>query len=277
MSIIQKLDEALAFVKSQTNIQPRLGLTLGSGLASLASSVENPVTIPYNQIPHFSGTKVEGHPGQLIVGTIRQVPVAVLQGRIHFYEGHSMESVMFPTRLLCRWGIGALLLTNASGGMKEGMTPGDFMVIRDHLNMIGENPLRGPNEEELGPRFPDMTGAYDSELCEILVRSFNKHNVKYFDGIYCGVSGPTYESPAEIRAYKMLGASAVGMSTVPETIAARHMGVKVAGVACITNLGAGLSNQKINHDDVKQVAKIVEQSFSSVITDAIFEMGRIIK
>ncbi len=276
MSIIQKLDEALAFVKSKTTVQPRLGITLGSGLASLANTVENPVAIPYNQIPHFSGTKVEGHPGQLIVGTIRGVPVAVLQGRIHFYEGHSMESVMFPTRLLCRWGIGALLLTNASGGMKEGMKPGDFMVIRDHLNMIGENPLRGHNEDALGPRFPDMTEAYDPVLCEILVRAFNKHNVKYFDGVYCGVSGPTYESPAEIRAYKMLGASAVGMSTIPETIAARHMGVKVAGVACITNLGAGLSKQKINHDDVKHVAKIVEQSFSAVISDAIVDLGKVI-
>lgn len=276
MSVVQKLDEALAFVKSRTDIQPRLGITLGSGLASLANAVEKAVAIPFNEIPHFSGTRVEGHPGQLIMGYIRGVPVAVLQGRFHYYEGHSMESVMFPTRLLCRWGVGAMLLTNASGGIKEGMKPGDFMIIRDHLNMIGENPLRGPNEDTLGPRFPDMSEAYDPQLCEFLVRAFNKHNVKYFDGVYCAVSGPTYESPAEIRAYKMLGAGAVGMSTVPETIAARHMGVKVAGVACITNMGAGLSKQKISHDDVKHIAKLVEQSFTAVISDAIVEIGKVI-
>lgn len=274
MTVVQKLDEALAFIRGQTSTQPLLGLTLGSGLASLADNVDKAVVIQYKDIPHFSSTKVEGHPGQLIIGEISGVPVAVLQGRIHFYEGHSMESVMFPTRLLCRWGIRALLLTNASGGMKEGMKPGDFMVIRDHLNMIGENPLRGLNEDELGPRFPDMSDAYDPKLAEILVRSFNKHNVKYFDGVYCGVSGPTYESPAEIRAYKMLGANAVGMSTVPETIAARHMGIRVAAVACITNLGAGLSKHKVTHDEVKDVAKLVEKSFSAVIADAIKEFGQ---
>lgn len=274
MTTMEKLDEALAFVKSKTKVQPRLGVVLGSGLASLANNVEKPVALSFQDIPHFSSTKVEGHPGKLIIGEMEGCPVAVLQGRFHYYEGHSMESVMFPTRLLCKWGVRAMLLTNAAGGLLEGMKPGDFMVIRDHLNFFGENPLRGHNVDALGPRFPDMSDAYDSGLSEILVQSFKKNKVKCFEGVYCGLSGPTFETPAEIRAYKLLGSGAVGMSTVPETIAARHMGIKVAGVSCITNLGAGLSKEKISHDDVKDVAKLVEKTFSVTMADAIKEFGK---
>lgn len=277
MTTMQKLNDALTFVKSKTEIQPQLGLVLGSGLAALANDVEKAVSISFKDIPHFSTTKVEGHPGKLIVGEIQGVPVAVLQGRFHFYEGHSMESVMFPTRLLCKWGVKAMLLTNASGGLLNKMKPGDFMVITDHLNLFGENPLRGLNEDGLGPRFPDMTEAYDVRLRKILVSSFKRNKVKCFEGVYCGVSGPTYETPAEIRAYQKLGCSAVGMSTVPETIAARHMGVKVAGVSCITNLGAGLTKKKVSHDDVKEVAQLVEKKFSKVVLSAVKEFGKILK
>jgi len=276
MTTLEKIDEALAFVKSKTKVQPRLGLVLGSGLAAVANNVEKSVSISFKDIPHFSSTKVEGHPGKLVVGEMQGVPVAVLQGRFHYYEGHSMESVMFPTRLLCKWGVRAMLLTNAAGGLLDGMKPGDFMIIRDHINMMGENPLRGHNVDELGPRFPDMSDAYDVGLSEILAQSFKKNGVKCFDGVYCALSGPTFETPAEIRAYRMLGSGAVGMSTVPETVAARHMGVKVAGVSCITNLGAGLSKDKISHDDVKDVAKLVEKSFSTVVADAVKEFGKVL-
>lgn len=266
---IKKITTAVDYIRTKTNKKPKIGLVLGSGLGSFVREVKTDATIPYAEIPHFSPPTVEGHSGNLIVGSVGDKDVAILQGRNHFYEGHPMDSVVFPTRTLALMGVEVLILTNSAGGYGDGMAAGDFMIIEDHINLMGTNPLMGPNIKELGPRFPDMTEAYDRKLIALMETILKKQQTTFHKGVYCGVTGPTYETPAEIRMLKVLGGKAVGMSTVPETIAANHLGLRVAALSCITNLAAGVSNQKLTHEEVTDTAKRVEQKFSAFLTELI--------
>lgn len=267
--VFAKLQETVGYLKTKTQIKPRIGVVLGSGLGAFVKEVEVETTIPFRDIPNFSLPTVEGHQGNLIFGKVGNNSVAILQGRNHYYEGHSMETVVFPTRTLALLGVETVVLTNSAGGFGETMQSGDFMVIEDHINLMGTNPLMGPNIKELGPRFPDMTEAYDRELILKMEEIFTKQQVRYHKGIYCGVSGPTYETPAEVRYLKMIGGKAVGMSTVPEAIAANHLGLRVAALSCITNLAAGISRQKLSHEEVTQTARYVEQKFSLFLKEFI--------
>lgn len=268
-TVIEKLQESISFVRTKTSLKPKVGVILGSGLGAFVKDLEIETTISFKDIPHFMPPTVEGHTGNLIFGRVGTNQVAVLQGRNHYYEGHSMETVAFPTRTLALMGIEILILTNSAGGFGDTMQAGDFMVIEDHINLMGTNPLMGPNIKELGPRFPDMTEAYDKRLIEMMEQVLQKQGTRYHKGIYCGVSGPTYETPAEVRYLKMIGGKAVGMSTVPESIAANHLGLRVAAMSCITNLAAGISNRKLSHDEVTDTAKKVEMQFTSFLKEFI--------
>ncbi|HND85526.1 MAG TPA: purine-nucleoside phosphorylase [Pseudobdellovibrionaceae bacterium] len=270
--VLQQLQESVQFIRSRTSTKPRVGLVLGSGLGAFVRELEVEVSIPYQQIPHFIPPTVEGHSGNLIFGKIQSVPVVVLQGRVHFYEGHSMSQVVFPVRTLALLGIEILLLTNSAGGMGDSMAAGDFMIIEDHINLMGTNPLMGPNLKELGPRFPDMTEAYDRRIIQRMEEILVRQSIRFHKGIYCGVSGPTYETPAEVRYLKHIGGKAVGMSTVPETIAANHLGLRVGALSCITNLAAGISAQRLSHDEVTETAKQVEQQFCSFLRELVISV-----
>ena len=271
--LLGKIKESVDFIQSKSNIRPRVGLTLGSGLSSFADSIDVDCKIPYSEIPHFIPPSIEGHPGQMVLGKIKDVPIVILQGRIHFYEGHSLDQVVFPTRVIAQLGIEKLILTNAAGGLDPKMNPGDLMVITDHINLTGNNPLIGPNIAELGLRFPDMTEAYDPEMSEIALGILQELKISHASGVYCGVTGPTYETAAEVRYLAKIGGTAVGMSTVPENIAAKHMGLRVCGVSCISNLATGISNMPITHDEVKEVAAKVEKSFSNFLRTFIERLG----
>ncbi|MBL7544661.1 MAG: purine-nucleoside phosphorylase [Bdellovibrionaceae bacterium] len=261
--VLDNLTEAVSFIRSQTSTKPQIGLILGSGLGAFVDQIQVTCKIPYSAIPHFMSTTVEGHQGNLILGQLGNKSIVILQGRNHYYEGHSMESVVFPTRTLALLGIETLILTNSAGGFGDTMQAGDFMIIEDHINLMGINPLMGPNIKELGPRFPDMTEAYDHSMISAMEKIFQNMGTRYHKGIYCAVSGPTYETPAEVRYLKLLGGKAVGMSTVPEVIAANHLGLRVGALSCITNLAAGISRQKLSHEEVTETAKKVEQKFSN--------------
>jgi len=269
MDLLNKLNETADYIKGRCSLVPSVGITLGSGLAHFAEEVDVDTLIPFNEIPHFTPPSVEGHPGALLLGKIRGKNVAVLQGRIHFYEGHSLDSVVYPTRVLKFLGIDTLILTNAAGGIAPNMAPGDLMLISDHINLTGNNPLIGPNIKELGARFPDMTNTYSPELLEKAESIMKTQNISYKKGVYCGVTGPSYETPAEVQYLHKIGGSAVGMSTVPEAICARHMGLKIAGISCVTNLAAGISKTELNHDEVKEVAQRVEKEFCAFLSEFI--------
>lgn len=267
MDVIRKLTETVSYLKSRTKIKPRIGVILGSGLGHFVQHMQMEATFAFNDIPNFIPPTVDGHSGNLIFGKIGDVELVVLQGRLHYYEGHSMETVVFPARVMALLGIEILVVTNSAGGYGEGMNPGDFMIIEDHINLMGTNPLMGPNIKELGPRFPDMTEAYDHELIAIAERIFRSQKTFFHRGIYVGVTGPTYETPSEIKMFKSLGGKAVGMSTVPEVIAANHLGIRIAAISCITNLAAGVSQNKLTHAEVTETAKKVEQKFCAFLTD----------
>jgi len=272
MSLNDRLQETVTFLKSKTKLKPQLGIILGSGLGAFARDIQVEVVLPFNDIPNFVSTSVEGHSGNLIFGTVGGKPIVALQGRLHYYEGHSMDTVVFPTRVMALLGIQILVLTNSAGGLGDKMKSGDFMIIEDHINLTGTNPLMGPNMKELGPRFPDMTEAYDRKLIASLEKVFTDKKISYHRGIYAGVSGPTYETPAEVRYLKQIGCSAVGMSTVPESIAANHLGLRVAALSCITNLAAGLSAHKLTHQEVTDTARRVEKDFASVLAEFITQL-----
>lgn len=269
-----KILEASQFILSKISKKPKVGIVLGSGLGIYIDQIENKMVIPYQDIPHFKRTSVEGHSGALIIGEVKGVTVAALQGRLHAYEGYAMEDIVLPVRTLAAIGIEYLFLTNASGGINAEFHPGNLVAISDHINLSGRNPLVGPNIAELGPRFPDMGNAYDAELRELLHTVGKNHHVDIKSGVYCSVLGPTYETPAEIRMLRTIGADMVGMSTVPEVIAANHLGLKVAGVACITNYAAGIKQEKLNHADVKLVAEKAMVGFATVLTETIGELNR---
>ncbi len=273
--MMTKILEASQYIQGRYKIKPKIGLVLGSGLGIYVDQIQNKTMIPYQDIPHFKRTTVEGHQGCLILGEVNGVPVAALQGRIHAYEGHPMEEIVLPVRVLATLGIEYLILSNASGGINLNYHPGDLVTISDHINLSGRNPLQGPNIAELGPRFPDMTHAYDSTLNEIIHAVAKNHHVDIKSGVYCSVLGPSYETPAEIRMLRTIGGDMVGMSTVPEVIAANHLGLKVAGVACITNYAAGIKSEKLSHADVKLVAEKAMVGFATILTETIGELKKL--
>lgn len=277
--IYEKASEAAEFIRSKYDKPIETAIVLGSGLGAFADALEDSVAIPYKDIPNFAVSTVEGHAGKLVLGEIGGVSVAVQQGRFHFYEGYEMDAVTFPVRVFGMLGIRNLILTNAAGSLNADMCPGSLMLIADHLNMLGTNPLRGKNDERFGPRFPDMTEVYDREFQEITNEIAGDIARERFEkgrdgeltdflhrGVYCALSGPTYETPAEIRLYRLLGADAVGMSTVPEAIVARHQGMKVIGISCITNYGAGMSAEPIDHSEVMETGAKVAEVFQELLS-----------
>ena len=271
--VSEMLEKSTQYIRERVSSKPKIGIVLGSGLGAFVGEMEVEQSLPYDEIPEFSPPTVVGHSGALNFGCIDDIPVAVLQGRIHFYEGHSMDKIVHPVRTLAMLGVEILLLTNSAGGMAPDMNPGDFMIVNDHINLMGSNPLMGSNVSNLGPRFPDMTEAYDKSLITFLDESMKDNGVKPHHGVYCAVSGPTYETPAEVRYLHQIGGSAVGMSTVPEAIAANHMGLRVAAISCITNKAAGLSQEKLTHDEVTTTAKEVEKTFCSFLKDFVKKVG----
>lgn len=270
--MIERLNESKKYIETKISKTPTLAITLGSGLSDFVNKLSNTITIPFNDIPNFSKTTVEGHPGQMVFGEIGDHYICVLQGRVHYYEGHDLPEVVFATRLINQLGIKTLILTNSSGGFLDGMKPGDFMIITDHINLTGQNPLIGPNIKDFGPRFPDMSEIYNKDLIEKLESTFKSKNLRYQKGIYCGVTGPSYETPAEIRFMKLIGGGAVGMSTVPEAIAANHMGMNICGLSCITNLASGISKNALTHEEVKDEAALAAKNFNEVLHDFILKL-----
>jgi purine-nucleoside phosphorylase len=246
-------------------VEPRIAIVLGSGLGGFADDFDDAVRIPYEQIPGFPRSTVEGHEGRLIAGKVESVPVLAMQGRVHYYEGYALEEVTFPVRTFKLLGIKTLVLTNAAGGINVGLTQGALMVISDHLNLLGDNPLRGPNDERFGPRFPDMSVVYSPALQELVVEEAKSIGVEVRRGIYGALSGPSYETPAEIHLLRTLGVDAVGMSTVPEAIVARHMDMEVLGISCITNMAAGISDEPIDHADVMATGDRVRGTFTELL------------
>lgn len=268
------LTEATSYISSRLDgRRPRIGLVLGSGLGSFADTLTDPVVIDYADIPHFSVSTVSGHAGRLIIGDKAGVTCLAMQGRVHPYEGYPAATVTFPVRTMILLGADTLIITNAAGSVEPSWNPGTLMLITDHLNLTGDNPLRGPNEERIGPRFPDMTDAYDPELRNIAVRVSERIGVPLEQGVYAGLSGPSYETPAEIRMIRVLGGHAVGMSTVFEVIAARHMGARVLGISCVTNLAAGLQGRPLHHGEVKEAADEARDRFQALLEGIIGELG----
>lgn len=265
--------DAAAFLHERTPLRPTIAIVLGSGLGAWADTLENATSIPYHEIPGFPASAVTGHKGRLVIGTCHGVPVAAMQGRAHRYEGHSMESVTLPIRTLGLAGVRTLVLTNAAGGVNPAFGPGTLMVIRDHLNLTGDNPLRGPNDERFGPRFPDMTEAWDPALAELALDAGRDLGVGLREGVYAGLLGPTYETPAEVRMVRILGGDAVGMSTVPENIVARHMDIACLGISCITNAAAGLTGEKLDHSEVQDVAERVRDEFVRLLDEIMARLG----
>jgi purine-nucleoside phosphorylase len=263
--MINAIDDAVRYVRSRTSIQPHVGVILGSGLGNVVDALEVEASIPYSEIPGAKASTVVGHQGRMILARVNNTPVVVMQGRIHFYEGHEMSEVMFLARVIGRLGIKQLIVTNAAGGINTKFKAGDLMLISDHINMMGVNPLRGPNVDELGVRFPDMSEAYPESLREVAKDCARELGQLLQEGVYLALSGPTYETPAEIRAFRTLGADAVGMSTVPEVIAMSQMQIPVLGISCITNMAAGILKQKLTHQEVMDTTARVQADFTALV------------
>ena len=268
----EKLLKCYESYRSVTDFEPRVGLILGSGLGGYAGNMEVVKEIPYGEIPGFPVSTVQGHDGKFLLGYIGNVPAVVMKGRVHYYEGYSMEEVVMPVRLMKMMGIEILFLTNASGGMGEGFHVGDFMLITDQISSFVPSPLIGENVSELGERFPDMTHIYDTELMELIRKTAEEEGIPLQEGVYLQTSGPNFESPAEIRMYAVLGADAVGMSTACEAIAARHAGIRVCGISCISNMASGLSDEELSHLDVQAVADRRSGEFELLVTRSIEKM-----
>lgn len=268
----ERMEEAAAAVRARVTFEPRLGMVLGSGLGALADHVEAAGSVAYSDIPHFPTATVPGHAGRLLLGWLEGKPVATLQGRVHLYEGYTAHQVVFPIRVLYALGCRTLLVSCAAGGLNREWRAGDLMVITDHINFQGTNPLVGPNDETLGPRFPDMSRPYDRQLVELAERCAVEERVVLRRGVYVAVLGPSYETAAELRMLRALGADAVGMSTVPEVIAARHMGMRVLGIAAITDMATGEVVQPVTHEEVLRVARELEPRFVRLVRRIVREM-----
>lgn len=267
--VYEKLITCLEYIESRIDFKPEIGLILGSGLGALAEQVEAPTVINYSDIPNFPVSTVPGHQGRFVIGTLGGVSVIIMQGRVHYYEGYTVDDVVLPTRLMCLLGIRALFLTNASGGINADFEAGDFMMITDHILSFFPNPLIGENIDQLGPRFPDMSRVYDKELCETIISSASDLNIQLKSGTYAQLTGPSFETPAEIQMLKLLGVDAVGMSTACEAVAARHMGVKVCGISCVCNKAAGISPTPLSHQEVMDASDKAAPLFKKLITKSL--------
>ena len=272
MSLKQQIDRAVSVVRARVSLAPQVAIILGSGLGALAGEVRADAVVPYAEIPGFPRSTVEGHAGNLLVGRLEGRAVAVMQGRAHFYEGYSLADVVFPVRVIRALGARVLLVSNAAGGINRLWSSGDLMIIADHINFMGSNPLMGPNDPDLGPRFPDMSQAYDPDLIALAERAALAEGIAIRKGVYAGVHGPSYETPAELRMLRGWGADAVGMSTVPEVIAARHMGMRVLGITAITDMATGEQIKTVTHEDVMAVAREIEPKFIRVVKRIVREM-----
>lgn len=268
-NLILKINEARDYINQHIDFTPEIGLILGSGLGIMGEEVENKIIINYSDIPNFPISTVEGHKSRFIFGTLNNKKVAVMQGRFHFYEGYKMQEVVFPVWVMKALGISKLIVTNAAGGINKDFTPGDLMLINDHINFAGINPLMGKNIEEFGPRFPDMSNAYNKELLDIAKKCANSNGISVQEGTYMMFTGPNYETPAEIRMSRVLGSDAVGMSTVPEVMTANHSGMKVLGISCITNMAAGILNMPLNHQEVIDTAEKVKTKFVTLVKEIV--------
>jgi len=258
-------DSAATFLLSQTSLRPKIGLVLGSGLGAFADDLSDATRVPYAQISSFPRSTAVGHAGQMLIGQAAGIPVAVMQGRVHLYEGYAAAEVAFPTRVLGRMGIRALILTNAAGGINLEYQQGALVVLSDHINLQGQNPLVGPNDERFGPRFPDMTQAYHKPYRALAREAARKLRKTVYEGVYAALAGPSYETPAEIHYLRTIGADLVGMSTVPEVIAARHMGIKVLAISCVTNMAAGILDKPLNHEEVLETGRRVQGDFVALL------------
>lgn len=272
MILSEKIQQTKEYILSKAGQAPATGLILGSGLGVLAEEIDNPISISYNEIPHFPVSTVDGHKGRLVIGDLKGKRVIAMQGRFHFYEGHLMEAVTYPIRVMKAIGVKQILVTNAAGGINPSFNPGDLMIIQDHINLTSQNPLIGPNEAEFGERFPDMSEAYSKKLIALAKKVAAKEQVKVVEGVYAGVLGPSYETPAEIRFLDMIGADAVGMSTVPEVIVARHSGLDVLGISCISNMAAGISEHSLTHDEVIETTEMIKAQFLKLVKGIINDL-----
>jgi purine-nucleoside phosphorylase len=263
--VFGRAESAAAFILSKTKLRPTIGLVLGSGLGAFADDLAEAVRVPYSQIPSFPQSTAVGHAGQLVIGKSGDVPVAVMQGRVHLYEGYSAAEVAFPTRVLGRMGVRTLILTNAAGGINVEYGQGALVILRDHINLQGQNPLTGANDERFGHRFPDMSYGYAKRLREIALEEARRLGIAPHEGVYAALAGPSYETPAEIRYLRTIGADLVGMSTVAETIAARHMGIEVLAISCVTNMAAGILDRALDHEEVLEVGRRVMGQFVGLL------------
>lgn len=272
--VFERVERCVRSIRKVTDFVPKAALVLGSGLGDYADSIEVVSEVPYSSIEDFPVSTVPGHDGRFIFGFAGGMPIVCMKGRVHHYEGYGMQDVVLPIRVMRRLGAGILFLTNAAGGLKDGMKPGDFMLITDHISCFVENPLIGKNEEQIGPRFPDMSHVYDPDLCERIKDAARRNKIELTEGVYTQLTGPSYETPAEIRMLKVLGTDAVGMSTVVEAIAAAHMGMRVCGISCISNLASGLSDKQLNHKEVQEVADKVSGQFQTLVTECLKNFSR---
>lgn len=263
------MQNTVDFIKQKTsNFIPKIGLVLGSGLGDIANEI-NGTVISYNEIPGFETSTVHGHAGKLVLGELCGQKVVAMQGRFHFYEGHSLQKVTYPIRVMKQLGVEILIVTNAAGGVNKNFEPGDLMIITDHINLMGSNPLIGSNNDDFGVRFPDMSSAYSKRLIELCEEVVFERGIKTQKGVYAGLTGPSYETPAEIRMLRTIGADAVGMSTVPEVIVANHMNLEVLGISCITNMASGILEQPLNHAEVIETTEKVKSDFVQLVKDVL--------
>ena len=267
-----RAETAAKFIQKKTRLRPKIALVLGSGLGAFADEFVQATRIPYSKIPHYPRSTAIGHAGQLVIGTVEGVEVAGMQGRVHLYEGYSAKELAFPIRVFARMGVKAIILTNAAGGVKREFIEGRLVVISDHINLLGVNPLAGPNEDKFGGRFPDMTAAYDKRFRELTLAEGRLLSINLGEGVYAAVAGPSYETPAEVRYLRSIGADLVGMSTVPEVIAARHSGLRVLGISCVTNAAAGVLDQPLDHKDVLETAERMKGEFTGLLRAVIPEL-----
>ena len=265
MNCMTRIEEAAGFIEDRVAVRPRIGIILGSGLGALGEQVEEAVRIGYAEIPHFHASTVAGHSGRLVAGLLQGREVLVFQGRLHYYEGLSMEQVAFPVRVLRMLGADSLIVTNAAGSLDRAYRPGELMLIRDHIKMVTDSPLRGPNLDRLGPRFNDMSDPYSGALRQLALRCAERLGIGLKEGVYCYMPGPSYETASEVRMLGLLGGHAVGMSTVPEVIAAAHCGMNVLGISCISNMGTGLLDRPLDHDEIIRVGEQVRATFIELL------------
>ena len=274
MNLNQRINDAAQYINARITEAPTIGLILGSGLGDFADGLENRVVIPFAEIPDFPQPTVEGHAGAFVIGSCQGKTIVALQGRIHYYEGHPQQVITIPVRVMALLGVKQIVLTNACGGVNLNFAPGDLMLISDHINYSGSNPLIGQNLDQFGPRFPDLSNVYTKELRTKITKVAEENGIALRQGVYVMYSGPNYETPAEIRMFRMMGADAVGMSTVPEAIVAAHCGMDVVGISCITNMAAGVLPQKLNHQEVVETAALVHDKFQKLLTLVIDLMDR---